>query len=147
MSQDTRSAVDSAPKAASIDRVEAYRLALVASVAAWEDGSLLKVEPLLSSIAPQLVRACGSMSANIAEGYARRSKRDRIRFYEYALGSAEEARTWYEVSKPALKGEVVAERVATLTSIRRLLLVMIRNERQRTSWNATRTSDGAGDDT
>src|ERR1035437_10479927 len=44
----------------------------------------------------QLTRAVGSISANIAEGYSRASVADRLRFYEYALGSTREAIAWYD---------------------------------------------------
>jgi four helix bundle protein len=74
-----------------LESVTAYRFAMEASDAAWDDASTMKCEPLLAEVAPQLIRAIGSVAANIAEGYARRSARDRIRFYEYALGSVEES--------------------------------------------------------
>jgi four helix bundle protein len=84
------------------ESVTAYRFATEASDAAWDDASTMKCEPLLAEIAPQLVRAIGSIAANIAEGYARRSARDRIRFYEYALGSVEESRAWYQLARRCL---------------------------------------------
>ena len=93
---------------------------------------------LLAQVGPQLVRAAGSIAANTAEGYARRSPRERIRFYEYALGSSEEAVSWYTVGRRVLSERDLEERFARLTSIRRLLLVMIRNERAGKGWNAPR---------
>ena len=121
---------------AAVERVGAYRLALELSETAWEDGTRIAAEPLLAQIGPQLVRAVGSIAANIAEGYARLSRRDRIRFYEYALGSAEEARSWYVVARRALPSADYEARLAKLTSIRRLLLTMIRNERSGEGWKA-----------
>ena len=121
---------------AAVERVGAYRLALELSETAWIDGTRLAEEPLLVQIGPQLVRAVGSIAANIAEGYARLSRRDRIRFYEYALGSAEEARSWYVVARRALPAEDYEARLAKLTSIRRLLLTMIKNERAGEGWKA-----------
>jgi four helix bundle protein len=41
-------------------------------------------------VVDQLVRASGSIGANIAEGSARRSKPDRLHFYGMALSSASE---------------------------------------------------------
>jgi four helix bundle protein len=120
-----------------VESVQAYRLALVAADAAWDDGTALSGQPALADIAGQLLRAAGSISANVAEGYARRSPRDRIRYYEYALGSVEETCSWYAVARRGLPEEVMQSRQPTLTSIRRLLLVMIANERSGKNWNST----------
>jgi len=117
-------------------RVTAYALAAKMGELVWDDAMAMKQEPLLAEVAPQLVRATGSIAANIAEGYAKRSARDRIRFYEYALGSTGEAESWYRTARRTLSSQVYDERVACLTSIRRLLLVMIRNERKGSGWNA-----------
>jgi four helix bundle protein len=117
-------------------RVTAYALAAKMGELVWDDAMAMKQEPLLAEVAPQLVRATGSIAANIAEGYAKRSARDRIRFYEYALGSSGEAESWYRTARRTLSSQVYDERVACLTSIRRLLLVMIRNERKGSGWNA-----------
>ena len=46
------------------------------------------------TIGNQYVRAVDSISANIAEGFGRFSKKDKIRFYYYSLGSVLECRDW-----------------------------------------------------
>ena len=46
------------------------------------------------TIGRQYVRAVDSISANIAEGFARFSKKDKIRFYYYSLGSVNECKDW-----------------------------------------------------
>jgi four helix bundle protein len=125
-------------RSGSVDRTRVYQLAREASDCAWNDATTMSELPLLKDVAAQLVRAIGSISANIAEGYARRSPRERIRFYEYALGSAEESRAWYDSGRRALSASDLDERVDRLTSIRRLLLTMIRNERSPTQWNSPR---------
>ena len=112
-----------------LDRVQAFQIAQALSGPVFEDASLLQRSPLLAHMAPQLVRAAGSIAANIAEGYVRRSARDRLRYYEYALGSTEETRSWYGFARHALSEEVTQDRIERLTSIRRLLLAMIRNDR------------------
>jgi len=76
-------------------RMEVYRLAIFAGDLAWHDVSRLVDDKRTVSLADQLYRAVGSVSANVAEGYSRRSGKDQARFYEYALGSAREARGWY----------------------------------------------------
>jgi four helix bundle protein len=118
-----------------LESVTAYRFAMEANDAAWDDASSMKCEPLLAEAAPQLVRAIGSVAANIAEGYARRSARDRIRYYEYALGSVEESRAWYQLARRCLAADSLAGRLKRLDSMRRLLLVMIANERRGGEWN------------
>jgi four helix bundle protein len=127
---------EASPERRALDRVAAHTLAVEAGARAWDDAVVMKAEPLLADIAPQLVRAVGSIAANIAEGYARRSPRDRTRFYEYALGSVEETEAWYRNARHTLTAPSLDDRHARLTSIRRLLLVMIRNERTRTNWNS-----------
>jgi four helix bundle protein len=125
-------------KRRALDSVAAYRLATEASDAAWDDATAMKSEPLLAEVAPQLVRAIGSISANIGEGYSRKSPRDRIRFYEYALGSVEEARSWYQAGRRILTEPDLSDRTKRFDSIRRLLLVMLKNERRGEGWNHER---------
>ena len=112
-------------------RNEAYRLAVFAGDIAWADVTRLAQDERTRSLADQLFRAIGSVGANIAEGYSRGSGKDEARLLEYALGSAREARHWYYQSRQVLTGVVVAHRLALLTQIIRLLLVMIPAERKR----------------
>ncbi|HEX2779591.1 MAG TPA: four helix bundle protein [Gemmatimonadaceae bacterium] len=112
-----------------LGRVQAYTIARRLGTLAWSDSEAMIRDARLGEVASQLVRAVGSIAANVAEGYARRSRPDRIRFYEYALGSAAEALSWYETARPSLAAEVFEAREKDLVSLRRLLLVMIRNER------------------
>ncbi len=117
-----------------LDRVQAYQLAREAGQLARADCEPLRDDLLLVDSARQLFRATGSIAANIAEGYVRSTVADRRRFLEYALGSAREAVIWYEhISPPEL-----AERIARLTSIRRLLLTMIRSSREGVARDASR---------
>ena len=46
------------------------------------------------TVGKQFVRAIDSISANIAEGFGRFSKKDKIRFYYYSLGSVLECKDW-----------------------------------------------------
>ena len=110
-------------------QMKVYRLALFASDLGWVDVSRLMRDRRVQGLADQLYRALGSIGANIAEGYSRRSRKDRARFYEYALGSAREARTWYYQGRHALPEDVVSHRLQLLTNIIRLLLTIIPNER------------------
>jgi four helix bundle protein len=110
-------------------RMEVYRLALFVGDLAWQDVSELLGDKRTLSLADQLYRSVGSVAANIAEGYSRRSGRDQARFYEYALGSAREARVWYYQGRCALSSAVVTHRLRLLTQVTRLLLTIVPAER------------------
>ena len=69
--------------------------------------------------------------ANISEGYSRSSGLDRVRLYEYALGSARESVTWYLAAIPVLGRDTAMERIARLQEIIALLLTMIPRECER----------------
>ena len=47
----------------------------------------------------QFVTAIDSISANIAEGFGRYNKKDKIKFYYYSFGSVKESLDWNEKSK------------------------------------------------
>jgi four helix bundle protein len=110
-------------------RMQVYRLAVFASDLAWQDVSRLIKDRRTVGVADQLYRAVGSIAANIAEGYSRRSGKDQARFYEYALGSAREARGWYRQGRYVLSEAVATHRISLLTQIARLLLTIIPAER------------------
>ncbi len=48
------------------------------------------------TVGKQLVRAVDSISANIAEGFGRYFKKDKVNFYRYSYGSIEESFDWIE---------------------------------------------------
>jgi four helix bundle protein len=109
----------------------AYRIAVYAIEIGWDDARVLDGARITRPVAAQLYRALGSIAANIAEGYSRSSGADRVRLFEYALGSTRESTVWYRAARPILGSTVVANRSATLTRIRQLLLVAIPRERAR----------------
>ena len=51
------------------------------------------------TVGEQFVRAVDSISANIAEGFGRYGKKDKIKFYRYSQGSLSESLNWNEKSK------------------------------------------------
>ena len=112
-------------------RMEVYRLAVFAGELAWTDVTKLASDRRTLSLSDQLFRAVGSVAANIAEGYSRGTGKDQARFYEYALGSAREARGWYYQGRQILSEEVVAHRMRLHTRLVRFLLTIIPNERGR----------------
>lgn len=113
-------------------RVQAYRLALYLGACVEHDTRSLGDNGRFALTVAQLIRAAGSVAANIAEGYPRQSYRDRIRYYEYALGSAAEVKVWYLNTHAAMGGHVLEDRFAVLRSIARLLQTMIRSARHPT---------------
>ena len=114
-------------------KVEVYRIGLYLGALAWRDAERLIGDPRGAVVAGQLMRSAASIAANVAEGYGRRSPKERVRFYEYALGSAGETRAWYVTTAELIGRETVEIRLATLLSATRLLLTMIRREREKRS--------------
>lgn len=110
-------------------KIEAYRLALFAADLAWHDVTKLLQDKRTIRLAGQLYEAVGSIGANLSEGYSRSSGKDRARFYEYALGSARESRTWYYDARHVLSELVAAHRLGLQTQIIRLLLTMVPDQR------------------
>lgn len=111
--------------------VEAYRLALFLADVAWHDVTKLVQDKRALSLADQLYDAVGSVRANISEGYSRGTGKGRARFYEYALGSAREYRTWSWNGRHVLGAEIADHRFRFLTLLIRLLLTMIPDQRAR----------------
>ena len=112
-------------------RMRAFTLSQELLDVAWVDAKNLSTERLTEQISGQLYAAIASISANIGEGYSRSSGKDRSRIFEYALGSVREAMVWYRAAKPVI-GEVAIERLNKLEEIRRMLLVIIPRERNKT---------------
>ena len=109
--------------------MKAYRLGLFAADLGWHDVTKLMRDKRTQDLANQLYRALGSIGANLAEGYSRGTGRDRARFYEYALGSARESRTWYFNGRHVLSEAITTHRLKLLTEIIRLVLAMVPQQR------------------
>lgn len=106
-------------------RMEVYRIALFVGEIGWSDVCKLAQDRKMLEVSDQLYRSVGSISANIAEGFSRASKKDQARFYEYSLGSAREAHDWYYKSQHILGNEVVIHRMRLLVSVIRTLLKLV----------------------
>ena len=111
--------------------IEAYRLGLFLGDLAWYDASKLLDERRSKGSADQLLRAAGSISANIEEGFSHRTGKERARFYAYALGSGRETRGWYFKGRHVLGDQVSTHRIDLSTQIVRLLLTMIPDQRRK----------------
>lgn len=113
----------------SVWNAKAYRFALFLAELAWHDSTKLLGDKRTISLADQLNRSAGAISADIEEGYSRGTGKDRARFYEYGLGSAREARGWYYKGRHVLGEAVSTHRIQLLTEIIRLLLAMVPDQR------------------
>lgn len=51
------------------------------------------------TVGVQFVEAIDSISANLAEGFGRYGKKDKIKFYHYSFGSVKESLDWNEKAK------------------------------------------------
>lgn len=69
--------------------VEAYHL----SNLLWNKIIILEYF-IKKTLGTQYMRAIDSISSNIAEGFGRYHKKDKIKFYRYALGSSMESLDW-----------------------------------------------------
>jgi four helix bundle protein len=111
-------------------KLEVYRLALFAGDIGWHDVLALSKNNLMWSVADQLHRSLGSISANLTEGYSRSKGPDRARFIEISLGSARESRDWYYKSRHVLPAEVITHRMGLTTHIIGMLTPMIPHQRR-----------------
>jgi len=85
----------------SLNDLSAYKIAFDLANYVWEVVSgwdyLAK-----DTLGKQFIRSVDSMSANVAEGFGRYGKKDKISFYRYSYGSVKEAQDWNE--KARLRG-------------------------------------------
>jgi len=130
-------------------RLPAYRLSRYLALAVRDDVHVIRSRS--ANLADQLERSVDSIGINIAEGYSRVHGRERARFYEYAMGSAREAREWYARAEVYLHDGVALSRAKLLTRIIKILTVAIPQERAGSSERrmreaATRAKAAAGDD-
>ena len=108
-----------------------YRLASELIKESWGGAEIPTHDRTTERVAGQLYAAVGSIAANLGEGYAHSSGKDRAHIFEYALGSARESVVWYRSAAPVLGDEVVAARVGKLDEMRRMLMAIIPRERNR----------------
>jgi four helix bundle protein len=113
-------------------RLDAYRAALFLLHLSRDDCRTLNDAHHLASAIDQLTRAVGSISANLAEGYSRATRPDRLRFLGYALSSTRESVTWYLAATGDLPEAALDHRLKLLMRIRALLLGLIRAIRNQT---------------
>lgn len=111
-------------------KLEMYRLALFVGDIGWNDVLAISKNNLMWSVADQLHRSLGSISANLTEGYSRSKGLDRARFFEISLGSARESRDWYYKARHVLSASVIQHRMSLVTHIIGMLTPMIQHQRK-----------------
>jgi four helix bundle protein len=111
-------------------KVEAYRLAVFLVDLGWHDVTKLQKDRRTGRLASQLYDAIDSIGSNISEGFSRGSGRERARFYEFACGSAREARHHYHGARHLLGSDVTDHRLNLTTQLIRLTLTMIPDQRR-----------------
>jgi four helix bundle protein len=81
-----------------LNDISAYKLSFTLSNYIWD--IVIKWNHFeRDTVGKQFVRAIDSISANLAEGFGRYSKKDKIHFYRYSFGSVKESLDWNEKSK------------------------------------------------
>ncbi|NTW89855.1 MAG: four helix bundle protein [Candidatus Moranbacteria bacterium] len=81
-----------------LNKINAYRLAFSLSNEVWD--IVVKWDDFpRKTVGSQFVRAIDSISANIAEGFGRYGKKDKVFFYRIARASSYESLDWLEKSK------------------------------------------------
>ncbi len=82
-----------------LNDIEAYRISFHLSNYFWN--IIYPNWDLFSkrTIGSQMVNAVDSISANIAEGFGRHFKKDKVNFYRYSRGSLKESFDWNEKAK------------------------------------------------
>ena len=112
-------------------RMTSFRMSVHLLDEAWRDMKVLQRHRFLDPVSMQLYKAVGSIGVNLGEGYSRSSGMDRIRFFEYAPGSARESQLWYYASRHVMDPTVLTARYEILTRIAKILSKAIPAERHR----------------
>ncbi|MCD4681385.1 MAG: four helix bundle protein [Bacteroidales bacterium] len=81
-----------------LNDINAYKIAFNLSNSVWD--IVIEWDWFAKKhVGGQFVEAVDSISANLAEGFGRYHKKDKIKFYRYSQGSIKECFDWNEKSK------------------------------------------------
>lgn len=100
-----------------LEELRFYKTSLDLWDLCWNDTEVLQKDFRGKEIARQLIRSCGSISANIEEGYGRGFGKEYPHFLRISRGSARESKGWYQRSKFLLSTEIIDERCSTLDGL------------------------------
>ena len=89
-----------------LNDIDAYKIAFNLSNYVWD--LVIKWDRLsTNTVGNQFVRSVDSISANIAEGFGRYSKKDKIKYFRISFGSMYESLDWNE---KALKRKLISKK-------------------------------------
>ncbi len=81
-----------------LENISAYKIAFDLSNYVWD--IVIKWNYFQKdTVGKQFVKAVDSISANIAEGFGRYFKKDKVNFYRYSYGSISESLDWNEKAR------------------------------------------------
>lgn len=115
-----------------LNQITAYTKAFHLSNIVWE--LAINMDSFAKyTIGQQFVNAIDSISANIAEGFGRYHKKDKIKSYYYSFGSVKECLDWNEKARvrKLINEEVYAKIFAVLETLLKEIhqLIKFTNER------------------
>ena len=103
----------------------AYRKSLDLFDCVAEDLKTLKKDFSLARLVSQQFASADSICSNIEEGYGRLSRKEYIRFLDFARGSARETQGRYKRFKHWLSADIVEQRINLLDEILAILSATI----------------------
>jgi len=107
-----------------------YQKALFLYEICWLDCEAWLSDMRGRAIGEQIIRSCGSISANIEEGYGRGFGREYARFLTIALASARETQGWYYRAQHLIKPDVLDHRLRLCDEIIVMLITASNTQRQ-----------------
>ena len=108
-----------------LEEFGAYRKSLELFDLVAKDMETLKGEYSLGRLVSQQLASADSICANIEEGYGRLSRKEYIRFLDFARGSARETYGRYQRMKHWLSEDVIQQRTGLLDEIISILTATI----------------------
>ncbi len=123
-----------------LENFGAYRKSMELFDLVAKDMKTLKEEYSLGRLVSQQLASADSISANIEEGYGRLSRKEYIRFLDFARGSARETYGRYKRMKHWLSEDVVQQRTELLDEIIGILTATITTLRKGMSVEGRGTS-------
>ena len=115
-----------------VDKITSYKRSLDLSNYIWD--IVVRWEWFAKkTIGAQWVTSTDSISANIAEGFGRNGKKDKIKFFYYSKGSLAESEDWFSKAKTRnLLTDIEAEYIANnLNELPKELNYLIKNTNEK----------------
>ena len=127
--EDWQQSVHSAIKDKPLWNFQVYPKTLFVYDLAWEDCNYLLKDERGATVAKQLIRSVGSISANIEEGYGRGFGNDYAYRLRIALGEARESQGWYWRGRKLIPADVLDHRLTLLNEVIAMLAPNVRRQR------------------